>query len=94
MSEALHQLLISQWMSRPGTLHGINVDCRYLAAKCVTATALSLAGAVSMSHVKLITTVPTAGCINQLNTYIINSINNNVARTYLVSTYLVLYRDD
>ena len=82
MSEALHQLLISQRMSRPGTLPGITVDidCRYLAAKCVTAPALSLAGAVSMSHVKLITTVPTADCINQLNTYIINSTNNDAAR--------------
>ena len=80
MSEALHQLLISQWMSRPGTLPGITVECRYLTAKCVPAPALSPAGAVSMSHVKLITTVPTADCINQLNTYI---INNDVARTYL-----------
>ena len=57
MSEALHQLLISQRMSRPGTLHGITVDSRYLAAKCVTAPALSPTGAVSMPHVKLITTV-------------------------------------
>ena len=61
MSEALHQLLISQRMSRPGTLHGITVDSRYLYYLWIplqsVSTALSPAGAVSMPHVKLITTV-------------------------------------
>ena len=83
MSEALHQLLISQRMSRPGTLHGITVDSRYLYYLWIplqsVSTALSPAGAVSMPHVKLITTVPTADCINQLYTYIINSNNNDAA---------------
>ena len=81
MSEALHQLLISQRMSRPGTLHGITVDSRYVVSICKLCHRPGPESCWSRVNAscKVDHYCTTSDCINQLYTYIINSINNDAA---------------